>query len=119
MSLGFLVGFNIFLAIFLLVGVMIMVRVSMDLRRAMKQLDAKITALDHRLAEQQRQVNELRASLASQPDPIHAILNQLGGWKKNGAVKTLVALGSSVFASYFKKNRVKALPARVENEDQK
>lgn len=117
--LNFLVVFNIFLAIFLLVGVMVMVRVSMDLRRALKQLDTKVSALDHRLTEQQRQVNELRASLASHPDPLHSLMDQLGGWKKNGAAKTLMALGSSLFAAYFKQKRGKVLPSRVQSKDQK
>ncbi len=113
----FLLIFNIVLAVVLLVGVVFMLRTTLELRKAIKLMDARVGRLDERVTAQQQQVNELRQMLSDQPDPIQTIIKNLSGFRKNGPVKTLVALGTSLFAAYFKQKRVKALPSRVESKD--
>ncbi|MFM9872871.1 MAG: hypothetical protein ACKVQS_05330 [Fimbriimonadaceae bacterium] len=117
--LNFLLFFNIFLAVVLLVGVVLMLRATLEMRKAIKLMDDRLGKLDARLAMQQKQVDDLRRMLAEQPDALHSIMNHLSGWKKNGPLKTFVALGSSLFGAYFKQKRTKALPARVDSKDQK
>jgi hypothetical protein len=117
--LNFLLVFNIALAVGLLIGVVFMLRATLEMRKAIKLIDERISKLDMRLVEQQRQVNALKRSLAEQPDALHGLLNHLGGWKKNGPVKTLVALGTSLFGAYFKQKRSQALPVHVDSKDQK
>lgn len=117
--MNFLLVFNIVLAVGLLIGVVFMLRATLEMRKAIKLMDSRLGKLDERLSSQQRQVDELRKILAEQPDALHSIVNQLGSWKKNGPLKTLVALGTSLFGAYFKQKRTKALPVRVESKDQK
>lgn len=112
--MNFLLGFNIFLAVVLLVGVVLMLRATLEMRKAIKLMDARLGKLDERISAQQRQVNELQRMLADQSDPIKQVVKSLGGWKQNGPLKTLITLGTSLFAAYFKQKRVKALPSRVE-----
>jgi len=117
--LNFLVGFNIVLAVALLVGVVFMLRATLEMRKSLRMIDERILKLDLRLNEQQRQVDALKRSLADQPDALQSLVNNLSGWKKNGPVKTLVALGASLFGAYFKQKRTRSLPMRVESKDQK
>lgn len=118
-TFNLLLVFNILLAIVLLASVGIMLRALVDMRRWVKQIGDRIDKLDARLETQQRQVDELRRQLADAPDPLQSAIAQLSGWKRNGPLKTLVALGSSLFAAYFRSKRARSLPRSVESKDQK
>ncbi|MBL8067620.1 MAG: hypothetical protein JNM28_04160 [Armatimonadetes bacterium] len=118
-TFSFLLVFNIVLAVVLLAAVGVMFRALVDMRRWVKQIGDRIDKLDARLEAQQRQVEELRRQVAEAPDPIQSVIGHLAGWRKNGPLKTVVALGSSLFAAYFKGKRSRVLPRSVESKDQK
>lgn len=116
---NFLLIFSVILAVFLLAGVVLMLRMAKEMRKAIQAMDVRLSKLDQRLNEQQAQVDALRTMLAQKPDPMHEILNSLSGFRQNGVAKTLMSLGSKLFAAYFKQKKVKALPERVSSEVQK
>ncbi|QYK53172.1 MAG: hypothetical protein KF824_13070 [Fimbriimonadaceae bacterium] len=117
--INFLLIFSVILAVFLLAGVVLMLRMAKEMRKSIQAMDARLAKLDQRLTEQQAQVNSLKAMLAHKPDPMHEIMNALSGFRQNGPAKTLLSLGSKLFAAYFKQRKVKALPERVSSEVQK
>jgi septal ring factor EnvC (AmiA/AmiB activator) len=115
--MSFLIGFNIFLAIALLLGVAMMLKATIEMRKVIAAMDKRVAQLDERIGAQQAQLNELRQTLARQPDVMQTVVSHLGGMRSNGPLKTLVALGSSLFAAYLRQKRTKALPSRVESKD--
>lgn len=117
--INFLLIFTVVLAVVLLVGVVVMLRMAKEMRKSIKVMDARLAKLDIRLSQQQAQVESLKAMLAQKPDPMHEIMNAFSGLRKNGPAKTLLSLGSKLFAAYFKQRKVKALPERVSSEVQK
>ncbi|MBX3112947.1 MAG: hypothetical protein KF836_00120 [Fimbriimonadaceae bacterium] len=117
--INFLLIFSVILAVFLLAGVVIMLRMAKEMRKSIQEMDARLAKLDQRLAQQQAQVDSLREMMSHKPDPWHEILSLFGGFRQNGPGKTLMSLGSKLFAAYFKQRKVKSLPERVSSEVQK
>lgn len=117
--INFILVFTVVLAVALLIGVVMMLRMAKEMRKAVEAMDARLERLDIRLTQQQAQVESLKTLLANKPDPWQEIFGSISGFRKNGPTKTLMSLGTKIFAAYFKQKKVKALPERVSSEVQK
>jgi hypothetical protein len=85
-----------------------LVSIKAELGKVNKSLDK----LDARIAEQERQIAEVRAAVSRSGggDMFEPFLQAIQSFKSKGLVGALTLLGSHLFRSYLGRRRQKALP---------
>lgn len=104
--LNFLVGFTVFLAFLLILSVVFVARMARDLSKSLTELTGRIDKLTTRVADQAREIEELRADVRRMNvDPVQSVTKVVNDWRSKGPLAALGLVASRLVQIYFVKRR--------------
>ncbi|MDI9638926.1 hypothetical protein QPK87_28035 [Kamptonema cortianum] len=111
----FLVILTICLGVLFALGLVGIYMVLRSFQTSMKALDRQLVQLEARLVQQEAELKSIRSAISSvDANPLVSILKPLGELKQKGPISVALAIGMSLFSTYYRNRRAKALPKNVE-----